>query len=294
MRPANSDVHDLVNAAIQSGIGFVYAECYTFILVNGDRFYYTAAQQSFRTDSLIDGASVEFVANELLMSGLKAQMSIGVNVDEQDLSIFAHPTDLIYGIPFVQAVQLGILDGAIIRRDRYFRQDWFSPVVGAVPMFLGRVSSIDEIGRQKITMKVKSYLVLLDIDMPKELMQPSCLNTLYDPLTCKVDKDLFAVHDVVGASPSRMIIPWTGALTTFSQGFILMDNGPSVGETRTIKQATGTALVLSYPLSDVPNAGDMFTAYPGCPKLTTTCGPFFSNLANFRGFPFVPPPETAL
>jgi hypothetical protein len=34
--------------------------------------------------------------------------------------------------------------------------------------------------------------------------------------------------------------------------------------------------------------------YKGCDKTTATCAGRFNNLANFRGYPFVPPPELAM
>jgi hypothetical protein len=44
----------------------------------------------------------------------------------------------------------------------------------------------------------------------------------------------------------------------------------------------------------MPVAGDNFVVYKGCDKTMTICQNRFSNLANFRGFPFVPPPELAM
>jgi uncharacterized phage protein (TIGR02218 family) len=50
---------------------------------------------------------------------------------------------------------------------------------------------------------------------------------------------------------------------------------------------------LLNPLPLVPSAGDAFTAYPGCDKTQATCTTKFANLGAFRGFPFIPQPETA-
>ena len=46
------------------------------------------------------------------------------------------------------------------------------------------------------------------------------------------------------------------------------------------------------PLPNVPAVGDTFSVFPGCDKTKTTCAGKFSNIARFRGFPFVPVPET--
>jgi hypothetical protein len=48
-----------------------------------------------------------------------------------------------------------------------------------------------------------------------------------------------------------------------------------------------------YPLLVVPAPGDTFTVTFGCDKTMATCN-LFSNIQNFRGFPYVPPAETAV
>jgi len=49
-----------------------------------------------------------------------------------------------------------------------------------------------------------------------------------------------------------------------------------------------------YPLPFAPAFGDAFTVYAGCDRTLATCQGRFNNKANFRGFPFVPPAETAV
>ena len=41
-----------------------------------------------------------------------------------------------------------------------------------------------------------------------------------------------------------------------------------------------------------PGIGDTFTAYPGCDKLQNTCNTKFTNIAHYRGYNYVPPPES--
>ena len=55
----------------------------------------------------------------------------------------------------------------------------------------------------------------------------------------------------------------------------------------------GASLALRYPLPSPPATGDAFTVYAGCDHTPTTCKNFFANLANFRAFPYVPPPQLA-
>jgi hypothetical protein len=48
-----------------------------------------------------------------------------------------------------------------------------------------------------------------------------------------------------------------------------------------------------YPLPFAPTTGDAFTVAFGCNHTQATCQGTFNNLANFRGFAYVPPPELA-
>lgn len=48
------------------------------------------------------------------------------------------------------------------------------------------------------------------------------------------------------------------------------------------------------PLQSAPASGDAFTVYQGCDHTPGTCRSKFNNLPNFRGFPYVPPPQMAI
>jgi hypothetical protein len=94
------------------------------------------------------------------------------------------------------------------------------------------------------------------------------------------------------SAPTATVVDESGQ--TFNQGTLMFQGGQNAGVLVQIKSATNTALTLANPLLFVPVAGDVFTILPGCDHTTGQggCGKF-NNLLNFRGFPFVPPPETA-
>lgn len=300
MRPAPTAVQDLLKTR-----QFIFADCFTFELADGTVLRFTSAQTDVITIP-VDGSLVvqTYTSRSVKCSGLKMKLQVGVSVDEQDLNISYKPTDMLYGVPWGAAVALGFLDGAIIRRDRFFAPAWaarpgLQPAwAGGTPMFMGRVSTIDEIGRQDIKMKVKSYLVLANINMPKELQQPSCRNILFDA-RCKLSASGFLVNGAVGAGSTEAVVNWSGAAANFSLGTISMENGNAVGQSRTIKLATGSQLILNSPFSFEIATGDLFAAFPGCDKTTGVTSPSgqsctdYANLANHTGFPYVPPPETA-
>ena len=74
----------------------------------------------------------------------------------------------------------------------------------------------------------------------------------------------------------------------------MFTSGANANVRATVKSvAAGVALTLIYPLPVAPAVGDAFTVYAGCDHTQATCQSRFNNLANFRGFPFVPPPQIA-
>jgi uncharacterized phage protein (TIGR02218 family) len=163
-----------------------------------------------------------------------------------------------------------------------------------VLLFKGRLGVIDEIGRTSAKLTVNSDLVLLDIDMPRNVYQPTCLHTLYDS-GCTLVKNAFGTNGTVGSSSTASVINWSGASTNFQQGSITFTSGVNAGVTATVGSAVaGTSITLLYPLESAPATGDGFTIYYGCDHTPGTCQAKFNNLANFRGFPFVPPPQMAV
>ena len=82
--------------------------------------------------------------------------------------------------------------------------------------------------------------------------------------------------------------------TLFDQGTMLGITGQNTGLTRTIRQMLGGTAYQHrawlYPVA----IGDTFRFLPGCDHTTATCQTTFDNLAHYGGFPYIPPPETAV
>ncbi len=207
-----------------------------------------------------------YLANSILVDGLKYKAAVGLEVDQQQITVAARSTDTITGgAPFLQALRDGAFDGCEIVRDRVFFSDRIGgTAIGAVTLFKGRLGTIDEIGRTSAKLTVNSDLVLLDIDMPRNVYQPTCLHTLYDS-GCTLIKNAFGISGTVGAGSTASMINWTGANANFQQGTITFTSGVNAGVTATVGSAVaGTSLTLIYPLESVPSLGDGFTVYFGC------------------------------
>ena len=283
------------------------AEMYTFQFRNGTLDHYTNLEVPLE----IPGGPT-FKANGLRIEGLKYKLGVGWQTDEQEITVSAMLGDTLNGLSFFTALESGLLDGGYFFRDRAFWaindgrpfMDYQQQAVAAVRIFVGRISTVDKLGRTQAQIKVKSPLSLLDIDMPRNTYQPGCNWTLFDQ-GCALQKSSFTdvgfVVSVIDTLKQTIQITGTfphgvtGAdgLPYYSQGRLLFTSGVNNGLQVSIGQNYTTGgnnyFSLTVPLVVAPAPGDIFSAWPGCSKQLSTCRDKFNNLINFRGFPFVPP-----
>jgi uncharacterized phage protein (TIGR02218 family) len=288
MKTASTALINFLNAARAApDAPIAFADCFTFTLPTGLALTYTNVDQPVTYNGSV------FSANGPLVQGLKYRCSVGLDVDKQQITIAARPTDLVAGAMFLDALRDGAFDGCLIQRDRVFMSALGAPPVGGVTLFHGRLSTVDQVGRTSAKITVASDLVLLDMDMPKNLYAPTCLHTLYDS-GCGVARGTYATSGTAGAGSTATLIAFSGALAEHAQGSIIFTSGANANVRATVKSAVaGTSLTLMYPLPSPPATGDAFTVYAGCDHTSATCQTRFNNLANFRGFPYVPPPQVA-
>ncbi len=265
------------------------AELFTIWLANGTVLTYSSIDLPVAWNGYV------YLANSLLVAGLKYKCSIDLSVDKQQITISARTTDTIGGIPFLQALQQGLFDAAFIQRERAFFANWATTAgnlvpIGTVIMFKGRVAEIGKIGRTTAELTVAADTTLLDINMPRRLWSPQCTHVLYDS-GCGLARGTYSASGAVGAGSTRTTINWTSATAAFQQGAITFTSGANTGVEATIKAAAPGWLQLAYPLPETPAAGDAFMAAQGCDHTMATCQSKFANLLSFRGYPFVPPPQ---
>lgn len=271
---------------------FAVVDCFTVVNKDGTYLRVASAQQNVVIPNTVDGyTEIEYRVDRVKMSGLQLNIGIGAEVDEQELQLDFSPTETYLGQPFGQALLMGRFDGGTIRRDRYFAEDWGSPWVGGVPMFVGRTSSPDGIGRSTAKIRVKSESVLLDLPMPKNVFSAQCAHVIFDP-GCTLEKALYATPGVVGAGATTTTIPWSGGTSSYTGGTVQIEDGSGVVYIRTIKEFTGGEMVLYEPLPGAPEAGVNFVAFPGCNRSRDRCIEL-GNEDNWRAYPYVPVPETA-
>lgn len=271
----------------------IFADCFTFTLQSGMVLTYTNADLPVTWNGYV------YLANSVRVEGLRYKSSVGLEVDQQHITIAALQTDtLSSGVPFLQALSSGTFDGCLIKRERVFLNSWsaadLASPIGSVVMFAGRIGAVEKIGRTEAQITVNSDLVLLDMPMPRNVYSPFCQHVLYDS-GCALSKAAYAYPGAISGTSNLSYIAWTDVTNNFLQGTITFASGSNNGISANIKSVNpGMGLGLSSPLPAWPNIGDTFTAYCGCDHTATTCQNRFNNLANFRGFPYVPQPTYTL
>jgi uncharacterized phage protein (TIGR02218 family) len=172
-------------------------------------------------------------------------------------------------------------------------------------MFEGNVSAANP-SRYEIKLKVKSEIEKLNLPTPRNLYQPTCVNTLFDT-NCGLNSATYIKDGTIGTVTSSTVFDVTISPTPtanyYDLGYITCTSGANNGVKRSIKTQTLTPtvkLTLFYPLPYTPTAADTFTILPGCSKVYVATSPNpemgctkYSNTAKFRGFDFIPRNEDA-
>jgi uncharacterized phage protein (TIGR02218 family) len=285
MKAASVDLANL----LQSGGPYAYCELYTFTLLD------STVLRTCDADIDITWGGNLFYAARPICERTQLRSSVGIEVDSMTVTAYPDGDDLIAGSPFVQGARLGVLDGCSIRVERAYISTW-PTVVGTIEKFTGNISDLD-VSRNAVEMTVKSELERLAVQMPRNLFQSVCSRTLYDT-GCNVNRSSFTVTGSVLGSPAPSRSGFTSALAQaagyFDQGVLAITSGPMDGVRRTVGTFASGAFTFPLQLPAIPSAGTTFSVYPGCDKAAATCSGKFSNLGRYRGFPYIPTPETLL
>lgn len=275
-----------LKTVLATGGPFVKADLWTITLTNGTVLRWTSADEP-----LTVGGST-FAVGPPLERG-NVSWKLGLQVDQLKLTIHDDESTTINGAHLVVAAWQNLLDFAQVRLDRFVSDTWTNTAVGSVEYFTGIVGDVSVHGKT-IEVTVESELAQLKATFPRTYVLPSCANTLYDGV-CGLVEANFTQAGTVGASPTATSFTLSGITEAdgyYALGKIKFTSGANAGQVRAVKSYVGGVVTLMYPLYAIPTAGDTVDAIAGCDKLRATCSGRFSNLAHFRGFPYVPDPAT--
>ena len=293
MRPASAGLISLLLSKQPTWV----ADLFTFSLLNGDTLRMTSADKD-----IVYGGNTYVAASSVSVGISRNQWSIKntLEVPSLEIDIASSGTDYASGANFKLALHNGLLDGAWIELDRAFMQVidgvFGDTTLGTVAVFAGRAGQIQVMSTgAKIT--ARGANVLMNQYMPKNIVMNSCLHSLYDA-GCTMVKSSFTFAGTVSTA-NLTALTWTadptsGNYADLAFGTVEMTSGAALGEMRTIGGVSSTGLSILYPWYVIPSPGDTFNVIYGCDKTMATCTARFDNIQHFRGFPFVPPAETAI
>ena len=231
----------------------------------------------------------------------------GLQVDSLKV-VMQSPSQLVNNLTLPAFATSGGFDGASVTLERCYLNT-SGTYQGSLIWFTGLVAQVNP-SRLGCVMEVKSQLTQLNQQLPRNLYQSGCVNDLYDPNCAAAKASFTTTGAVVGVSTdfnpyldvSVLMDSKPGffggtVYLPFQLGVLKFNSGANAGISRTVQTYTRTSslngrLRFSRPFPFTPVVGDGFTISAGCDKTLATCQNVFNNTSHFRGFPFVPVPET--
>ena len=267
----------------------VRADLFTITLNGGTVLRWTAADEvvTYGGYTYLDGPKIDDAG---------VQQKRGLGVDTLEVTFYDDGNTKINGVPLITFVRKAGFDGAIVNVQRIYAADWNSAISGGYTRFSGRISEIKDLSKTQFTMVCSSWLELLNVQMPTNQISSSCINTIYGT-ACGLSQASYtaSAHVASGANGATTFSTnLSQAADYYDLGFIAFTSGANAGLQRTVKVSDGSGnITVVTPFPSAPSSGDTFTITAGCALSQSVCSGKFNNLNNFRGFPYVPPPEVA-
>lgn len=279
----------------------------------------------------------------------KLKNSIGIDVDTLEMSVLIDGTSADYLPPadgnaltprfsFASATIIGLMDGARVTLRRLFMpahptKDVYNDQhaienrgdlgpgdtsLGAVTEFAGQITEAT-VKQGAVDWKVKSYLEKLNLQMPRNVFQEQCLNTLGDTM-CGVNLCSGSLGGIPFSTTATIFaVPASNKLNFalgplqptefFDFGKLIFTTGPMSGLQLGVRSWVnigifGNEIELMQSMPTMPNVGDTVLLVGGCQKREAEdCVAKYANYVDpadttkgvrYRGFNRVPPPDSAV
>ncbi len=293
LRPAST----ALAAALASGVPLNRADLFTFTLADNVTVYNWT---TWRKDQVI--GSVNFSSRQPWLKRGKWNVANTMEVPSLAVDLLALNDGFAGGANIKTQIHNGLFDGASVLLSRVYMPITAPDDVtslGTIGLFGGVSAGIDVIGSMA-SLTVKGKNNRLDQYAPRNNYQIGCNHAFCD-VGCTLSRTTFTSSFTVGSSPTSIFVPWGGTApgnaSNYIDGTLAITSGSGAAQRRSIVEADSTGLTLAYPLYETPSPGDTFTAFQGCDKSFASgsgrsCTDR-SNTQHYRGYEFVPPPNTA-
>lgn len=266
-----------------------YADLYDITLADSSVWRFTSA------DVPLQWAGQTYRSTGVAIKRGSFSTALGVQVQTLALTLTPDREDATLAA-FIAELDFTPLRGARVAWRGWYGDSWAAAQF-TVLEFSGRVTAVED--DVATTLQCSSDLMLLDTKMPRNMYQSDCSLELYDA-QCGVSRAAFTEAGTVlaGSTPTSILISGPVRLAGyFARGGLQINTGPLAGTRVSIRAhsvgAGGPVLVPVAPLDAAPATGTAVSVWPGCDKSQATCTSTFANLDHFRGYPFIPMPETA-
>lgn len=165
--------------------------------------------------------------------------------------------------------------------------DWQDP---AEPVMWLLVGAMGQFKRDRLSFTAQLAGIAYRLNRGSaEATTPNCRAQLGDA-RCGVNLAPFTYTATVTAVTSQRIFTISSVQTDewLTFGKITFTSGINAGRAMEIKRQTAGLIELYLPMPGVVTVGDAVTVTAGCDLQITTCSAKFSNVARFRGEPYVP------
>jgi hypothetical protein len=226
--------------ALLNGGLFHMADLFAFILLDSTHLYYT----TFDLPIAYNGNTYLCGGANLKRSKLSFKNDLSVNT--LDFTINGQLSGFIEGVPILQAIKNGILDGATMVLSRAFFAPVNQPIMGigtqvqtlttdsgvtltpdaggvltvggsldswnVVNLMAGRIADIPSLDRTQAQITCNSWQEILDTQVPCQLFGASCIHNLYDGPDangngCKVNIASYTNPTIITGTPTTSMIP---------------------------------------------------------------------------------------
>jgi hypothetical protein len=291
--------------AILAAGQYLKIEFYKFVLPKVGTFYF------HNSDSGPLNVGGNTYLPGLTITRTSFTMTLGLAVQSCDLTISPQLDNpggpvTIGGVGFLSACRGGAFDGGIVTVSKGFFNKPAAGVQldltpGIVPWYQGIIDEM-QIGRFSVDMTVNDSVQLLNVQMPKNILQSGCIHALYDA-GCGLLKADNTYSGTITGGVTALAFASTAlsqASGFFALGVVTFTSGVLNGSSYAVSAFAATVVTSVAPWATLPSNGDSYTIRPGCDKRQATCSSakfkigasFASNLPRFRGQPYVPQPET--
>lgn len=170
-----------------------------------------------------------------------------------------------------------------------FLANWATPAL-VVPLKRGTLASITPKGARYVA-EVRSLAYPLSKRQIVGEITQECSAELGDAeCTFPTNAEVGTITSATATTVTDTGFVWAGADADLIGGRFQLTSGSLQWFNNKIKSYDSGTDTFTFvrPFPVVPTVGWTFRAYEGCPKTAAVCLSRFSNLVNFRGFPFVP------